>query len=138
MRGVNGHGLPDQMREPDDALALLRVRLEQVLASGDPRLVRLAAAETSVDFHNVDAPEHSVTLLLDRKPPALAPKPEPAEITIELNAQEHLLFALGRLPLPTSLHAGRIPFRGPVRKYLAVHPVLRAMLAELDRRMSPS
>jgi hypothetical protein len=118
--------------DPTEGAELLRARLEQVLATGDPRLARLAAAGTSVSFYNVDAPSASVTMLLDRQPPGLGGAEEPAEITIELTSKQVTRFARGALSLPPALVTGEAPYRGPVRKYLAVDPVLRGLLADLD------
>jgi hypothetical protein len=47
----------------------LRRNLESILDTEDPRLARLSHAGTSVSFHNVDSPDESVTVLLDRDPP---------------------------------------------------------------------
>jgi hypothetical protein len=103
-----------------------------VLATGDPRLSRLGAAGTSVTFHNLDAPEASVTILLDRQPPDVTGEEEPAEITIDLTADQSARFARGAFSLPSALLSGDAYYRGPVRKYLAVDPVLRSLLADLD------
>ncbi len=116
---------------PGSDADLLRERLGEVFAGGDPRLQRLSAAGTSVNFQIADAPRSSVTVLLDRQPPSLAGGDEPAEITIELTARQGVLFASGLLPVPSALLGGQLPYRGPVRKYLAVHPVLRGLLAEV-------
>lgn len=110
----------------------LRERLERVLSSGDPRLNRLSAAETSVTFLNLDDRSASATLLLDRQPPIVASGDEPAEITIELTGEQAIRFARGTFLLPNALIAGETTHRGPVRKYLAVDPVLRGLLADLD------
>jgi hypothetical protein len=114
-----------------EQLEQFRARLATVFASGDPRLARLSAAETSVTFQFVGAPQASVTVLLDRNPPALAGGDEPAEITLELTPEQGLQLLTGALAAPAALLSGRIPYRGPVRKYLAVHPVLRGLLADL-------
>lgn len=111
--------------------AHLRRNLERVLASGDARLIRLSAAETSVSFQTIDDPDASVTILLDRHPPVLADGHEPAEITIELTAAQATRLARGALLLPNALIAGDVRYTGPVRKYLAVDPVLRSLLAGL-------
>jgi hypothetical protein len=116
----------------------LRTRLARALATGDARLNRLGTADTSVSFQNLDAPEASVTLLLDRQPPDLAGAEEPAEITIALTSQQAARLARGTLSLPSALLGGEIPYRGPVRKYLAVDPVLRGLLASLDRAAAQS
>jgi hypothetical protein len=117
---------------PDDRTTPLRDRLGRVLASGDPRLERLSGAGTSVSFQITGAPHASVTMLLDRRPPALAPGNEPAEITLELTRDQEAALARGRLAAPSALLGGKIPYRGPVRKYLAIHPVLSGLLADLE------
>ncbi len=111
---------------------LLRERLELVLASRDPRVRRLGASGTSVTLIVKEAPDATVTVLLDRDPPAVVLGAEPAEITIELTRADATRFAHGQLSLPTALMGGHIPYRGPVRKYLVVDPVLRSLLAALD------
>jgi hypothetical protein len=115
-----------------EAGAALRRNLERVLASGDSRLIRLSAAETSVSFQTRNAPGASVTILLDRHPPVLTDGDEPAEITIELSAAQATRLARGALLLPNALIGGEVAYTGPVRKYLAVDPVLRSLLAGLD------
>ena len=95
----------------------MRERLGEVFAGGDPRLRRLSAAGTSVNLQITDAPQSSVTVLLDRQPPSLAGGDEPAEITIELTARQGVLFASGLLPVPSAMLGGELPYRGPVRKY---------------------
>jgi hypothetical protein len=116
------------------SVAELRTSLERAFRSGDPRLGRLAAAETSVTFLNRGAPEESVTVLLDRQPPIVAGPDEPAEITIELSSDQAARFARGALSLPNVLMSGNTAHHGPVRKYLAVDPVLRGLLADLHLR----
>jgi len=116
-----------------EGAGLLRARLELVLATDDPGLKRLVEAQTSVCFNNLDQPSASVTLLLDRDPPQLAPAGDPAEITIELNAEQFELFASGSLALAPSLLTGEVAFRGPVRRYLAVDPVLRSLLVTVAK-----
>jgi hypothetical protein len=110
----------------------LRAALEEVVNSDDPRLTRLSQAGTSVSFVNLDAPNDSVTMLLDRDPPVVADGSEPAEITIELTGDQAGKVARGTLSLPPALLNGQVSYRGPVRKYLMVEPVLRSMLATLD------
>ncbi len=114
------------------ARPLLRERLQAALDSDDPRIARLAAARTSVCFQVTDDARESTTLLLDRDPPSLAGGEEPAEITIELEQAQAQRFARGALQLPSALLLGRIGYRGPVRKYLVVDPVLRAILSDID------
>jgi hypothetical protein len=112
---------------------VLGADLERAFASGDPRLERLGMAGTSVCFHNRDAPAWSVTVLLDRMPPAVADGSEPAEVHIELTNSQSERLAVGLLALQAALLAGDAAFSGPVRKYLAVHSVLRALLIEQQR-----
>jgi hypothetical protein len=106
--------------------------LQSVLASEDPRLARLGMAGTSVSFQVRDAPEQSVTVLLDRDPPTVTGGDEPAEITIELSEEQAARLARGALRLPPAMLSGQIGYRGPVRKYLMVDAVLRSLLAELN------
>ena len=110
----------------------LRARLERALSTADPRLERLAHAMTSVCVRVTDDREESVTLLLDRNPPQVVDGTEPAEITIELTGSEAQAMADGELVLAPELYGGQIPYRGPIRKFLVVEPVLRAILAGLD------
>ena len=133
---MNAH-TPDELKSRLGGPGYLRERLERVFATGDPRLVRLGAAGTSVNFQNVDVPEESVTILLDRQPPDLAGGREPAEITIELTSGQATQLARGVLALPSALIGGDVGYRGPVRKYLAVDPVLRGLLADLDLLAPP-
>jgi hypothetical protein len=110
----------------------LRDRLESAFQTDDPRIGRLGGAGTSVCFQVLHDPTQSVTVLLDRDPPAVLGGDEPAEITIELDEQQAERLARGGLSLPPALLAGQIAYRGPVRKYLMVDPVLRALLADLE------
>jgi hypothetical protein len=105
----------------------LRERLESALRTDDPRIGRLGGAGTSVCFQVLHDPAQSATVLLDRDPPTVVRGDEPAEITIELDEQQ-----AERLSLPPALLAGDIAYRGPVRKYLMVDPVLRALLADIE------
>lgn len=119
---------------PGDAArahALRRV-LERVLRSDHPGLERLAAADTTVTFAIPTVPDASVTLLLDRTPLVLTDGNEPAEITVELTAAQAARMAAGGLILPCEALDGRVRYRGPIRKYLTVDPVLRHLLAEVD------
>jgi len=108
-------------------------RLRQALASDDPRIGRLGSAGTSVRFYVRDDPDQSATVLLDRSPPSVIDGDEPAEVTIELEAAQAERLARGSLSLPPLLLSGAVGYRGPVRKYLMVDPVLRALLVEVDR-----
>ncbi len=112
-----------------EAPAWLRDSLQRALLTEGNAVRRLSSAGTSVTFLVVDAPELSVTLLLDRDPPEVADASQPAEITIELVEEQADRLARGELPLPTCMHRGDVAFSGPVRRYLPFDPVLRALLA---------
>jgi hypothetical protein len=105
----------------------LRASLERALAMGGRPVHRLGGAGTSVTFHVAGG--ESVTLLLDRRPPVVAPAGEPAESTVHLDAEQARQFARGELVLPNCLLSGTVDARGPIRKYLALDPVMRALLA---------
>ncbi len=105
--------------------------LSAALTCGDPIVDRLAYARTSVSFQ-IEGEDDSVTLLLDRRPPELADSREPAEIDIELTPDQVARFAAGRLPMPAAVATNSVYYRGPVRKYLEVDPILRRLLGGLD------
>jgi hypothetical protein len=116
------------------ASELLERSVREVLGWSRPAIGRLAHAQTSITFR-VGA--DSVTLLLDRRPPVLAPSPGASEIEIELDVDQARRFATGALPLACAAVEGRFAWRGPIRKYLGVDPILRALLAELHTRERP-
>lgn len=106
----------------------LRPCIERALGLGGRPVHRLGSAGTSVTFRVLPAEELSVTLLLDRRPPAVVDGSEPAEITIELDADQAHRFSRGELVLPNCILRGEVACRGPVRRYLAFDPILRALL----------
>jgi hypothetical protein len=106
----------------------LRERLAAALAGDDPRIGRLAKARTSVTFQIRGQPGAAATVLLDRDPPVLTATAEPAEIVIEFDQAQAASFAVGELSLPPRLLTGDVAYQGPIRKYLMVDPVLRAVL----------
>ena len=104
----------------------------QGLGDDDPTSRRLAeAASTSVRFVVVDAPDRGWTLRLDRHPVEADPRiDERAEIEIRGTAERlHGLYTGERL-LCLELLEGHLAYRGPVRKLLAVGPMLRALARE--------
>jgi phospholipid/cholesterol/gamma-HCH transport system ATP-binding protein len=109
------------------AAGVLRDRLERVLAARVEDVGRMSYAHTSVAF--VVLGSGSLTLLLDRRPPMVAPSPEPAEIRIELTPDQAERFSRGALFLPGEIMHGAVRTEGPVRRYLEVDPILRALLA---------
>jgi hypothetical protein len=122
--------LPDS---PRGGAVGLRETVERALALGGPPVYRLGSAGTSVTFRTQGAEDDSLTLLLDRHPPQVTDASEPAEISIELSAEQARLFAEGRLVLPNRLLRGEVVCRGPVRKYLTYDPILRALLGRAHR-----
>jgi phospholipid/cholesterol/gamma-HCH transport system ATP-binding protein len=108
--------------------AQLRAALERALASPSPTSARLSYARTSVRFR-VTGGRRPATLLLDRRPPTLGSHDEPTEVEIELTSEQAARFAAGRLAIPGAASRGEIAFRGPLRKYLEVDPMLQALLA---------
>jgi len=107
----------------------LRAALERALALGGRPVHRLGSAGTSVTF--TIAGSDAATLLLDRHPPMICGGDEPAEIAIDLAEEQGERFLCGELTLPTDVLMGAVATRGPVRRYLALDPVLRALLARV-------
>ena len=71
------------------------------------------------------------TLLLDRDPPELSDDGH-AEITLELDSEQLEAFARGRLVVANCLMLGTAGYEGPIRKYLAVDPILRHLLRAVE------
>jgi SCP-2 sterol transfer family len=111
---------------------VLRDSLERAIQLEGGQVQRLGTAGTSVTFEIADAPKASVTLLLDRQPPAVADGDEPAEITIEMDSKLATSFAKGELSLPSLILSGEVSYSGPVRKYLSFDPILRSLLARVN------
>lgn len=110
-----------------DAVATFTARLEAGLAREPDLGERLAFAETTVCLR---AGEHAaVTLLLDRIPPEVRLGEEPAEIGVDLSPESLAQLANGELLLPLTLLAGQGSHRGPVRRLLALSPILCSLLA---------
>jgi hypothetical protein len=109
----------------------LRGRLEAALdlEPGDRRRLRLSIAHTSVTFNVLGPNRESVTVLLDRDPPTVTDGSEPAEVMIELDSDLAERFSRGGVSLGAQLLAGAASYSGPVRKYLMVDAVVRALLA---------
>jgi hypothetical protein len=119
--------------EPPQASLQLRSALERALACDTPSVARLAHAHAVVRFEVAGGADEAVTLLLDRQPPRVASGDEPADVVIELSAEQAARFLGGRLPLPSAVVAGQVPAYGAVRKYLAVDPILRDLLARASQ-----
>jgi phospholipid/cholesterol/gamma-HCH transport system ATP-binding protein len=110
---------------------VLRGRLAQALTQDPRRARRLGRAATSValDVREDDGSTTRLSLLLER-PPELLPDPEPGEVTVELTAAQALAFAGGELSLPPEALVGAVGCSGPVRRFMAVEPVLRSLLRD--------
>lgn len=121
--------MPELTQQLPEGQTQLRGSLERAFDLGGRRVHRLGSAKTSVTFEVDGSAERSITLLLDRHPPEIADGAEDAEITIELSGEQADRFARGELVLPNCLLRGEVASRGPVRKYLALDPILRSLLA---------
>jgi len=118
------------------AMRRLATALHAAITADLPGANRLSYAHTSVRFC-IRGVDDAITLLLDRTPPRLVAGGEPAEIEIDLAAEQAGSYLEGGLPIPAAVAAGLVEVRGPVRKYLEVDPILRARLAWVagnDRR----
>lgn len=104
------------------------------LELGGSAVHRLGPAGTSARFVVAGADERSVTLLLDRQPPQVVRGQEPAEIRIDFDTEQATLFSKGELIVPNCIVGGEVSYRGPVRKYLRVDPILRALLARANEQ----
>lgn len=113
-------------QRPSAVGGALRSALEGALSARDRRVGRLRHALTSVCFATE---AEAVTVLLDRSPPVVAAGEEPAEITINLSAEQAARFVAGALPLPAAVITGAVTHTGPIRRYLEVDPILQTLLA---------
>lgn len=110
---------------PPAEVGRLRENLSAALDLDARASHRLGKAGTSLTISNGTA--DSVTLLLDRDPPEISTD-EHAEITLELDADQIKEFARGHLVVANCLMLATATFDGPIRKYLAVDPILRGLL----------
>ena len=82
-------------------------------------------------LHFTDAKDVAVTLLLDREPPeAVASALPEAETQIHASAEQWDAFWKGEYPLAMAIARGEVSYRGPVRKFLRVVPILRRLAGE--------
>jgi hypothetical protein len=112
---------------PADVASELALALERALAMGGRPVHRLGSAHTSVRYEILDEVGAAVTLLLDRHPPVVVDGDEPAEVTIGMTRAQVVRFMRGEMILPNELLSGKVSSRGPVRRYLRVDPILRAL-----------
>ena len=112
---------------PAGAASELANALQRALALGGRPVHRLGSAHTSVTYEILDEEGAAVTLLLDRHPPVVVGGDEPAEVTISFTRAQAVRFMRGEMILPNELLSGKVGSRGPVRRYLRVDPILRAL-----------
>jgi hypothetical protein len=114
----------------DDAelIGLLRELLDA--AAAGPASQNPARAQTSVAISIQDgegAPSAWAVLALDREPVAVEPGGGRAEIDLTFPRATLESFLRGELQLALAIARGEVAFRGPVRKFLRITPVLRAL-----------
>ncbi|MCW2985383.1 MAG: Ribonucleotide-transport ATP-binding protein transporter Mkl [Conexibacter sp.] len=104
--------------------------LQQASRSGEPGARRLVHAGVTVRFRVRGSDRRGATLLLDRSPWQVVGDDEGgADVELTLSEDQAHRFALGRLSLTAAVAAEQIDVTGPVRRYLAVDPILRHLLA---------
>lgn len=118
-------------------MGALHDALGRALATDPDRVGRLQHARTSIRF-SVAGTEEQVIVRLDRDHADLDANPGPAEIEIELNADQVEQFVAGELPLPAAVLSGAVTARGPARKYLQYDPILRGLLFEARAGDAPN
>jgi hypothetical protein len=127
---------------PVDSLLAARVRArdEAIIeefcealetAAEDPRVAaKLASAGTSVAIVLADGDDACATLLLDREPIEIARGATlPAEAEIRIAAADLDRLRTEEFHLAMAMARGRVQWRGPVRKFLRVAPVIREIVA---------
>lgn len=117
------------LQREDAEVGTLERSLEVALEAATEReRARLGDAETSVTFSVSGSGEPLATLLLDRHDPRLDFGHRASEILIEMDADMAAAYVRGELVLAISLLRGQARARGPVRKYLAIEPIIRRRL----------
>ena len=86
---------------------------------------RVALANTTVRISLSDGPGYAFTLHVDREPIELDDGDGDAEIALAMTASQLEQLIRGELALAMEIAHGRIVYRGPVRKFLRVVPILR-------------
>ncbi|WP_354698891.1 ABC transporter [Paraconexibacter sp. AEG42_29] len=107
----------------------LRQAHQRVFASGRPSIERLVHVPTTVAFNVQDRADQSFTIRLDRRPCEVVDL-EPSEIELFLSAKQAEAAVTGTYSLVAAILGGDVEFRGPVRKYLEVEPIIRGALQE--------
>ncbi len=95
-------------------------------AATDPRLgERMGLAQTTVHIHFDDS--HGITLLLDRQPIGVEDRiVGSAEVELWGSADVWMEFVRREKQLAMAIVDGEVTYRGPVRKFLRVVPILRS------------
>lgn len=108
-------------------------RLEELIATAaaGPPSQDPARTQTTVAFRLEDEqdaePRPFALLLLDREPPAVERGGGTAEAELVFRRDDLARFLHGDLQLPLAIARGDVAFRGPVRKFLRIAPVLRSL-----------
>ncbi|MCW3041489.1 MAG: Ribonucleotide-transport ATP-binding protein transporter Mkl [Solirubrobacterales bacterium] len=110
-------------------MAALRDAVARVLTSDRASIRRLVHVPTTVAYRVEGDPSRSFTIRLDRRPCEVTDL-EPSEIELTLSAAQAAQAATGELSLVAGVLSGAIAYRGPVRQYLEVEPIIRGALAE--------
>jgi hypothetical protein len=106
--------------------ALQRFCAAMRTAAGDPQLSRkLARADTSVRITLADDPDLGVTLLLDRTPIEVVDDDTPAEVDLSIASVDLDRLCSPEFHLAMAIARGRVQYRGNVRKFLRVTPIVR-------------
>ena len=115
------------MPDRPTAAALFAARLRAGLGREPELAERLAFADTTICLTAGDG--SAVTMLLSPECVEVLLGDTPAEIRAELSSESLARFADGELLLPLALAAGEGRHHGPVRRLLAVSPILRTLVA---------
>jgi hypothetical protein len=106
--------------------ALQRFRAAMETAAGDPNLSRkLARADTTIRITLADDPDLGVTLRLDRTPIEVVDDSTDAEVALTIASVDLDRLCSPEFHLAMAIARGRVQYRGNVRKFLRVTPIVR-------------
>ena len=106
--------------------ALQRFRAAMETAADDPNLSRkLARADTTVRITLADDPDLGLTLLLDRAPIEVVDHDTSAEVDLAIASVDLDRLCSPDFHLAMAIARGRVQYRGYVRKFLRVTPIVR-------------
>jgi hypothetical protein len=88
---------------------------------------RLALSNTTITITLADEPDLSTTLLLDRSPIEIVDGAVDSESGMWIASVDLQRMFWGDFYLPMAIAKGRVRVRGPIRKFLRVVPILRAV-----------